>query len=702
MVSSLPEGVTLTTQDGITISAGSSSTLPPDAKFRLGGTRFKHSGQKEVYFSADGQTLVSVGGSTLMFWNAKTGELLRTVTSAQDNIQKTCITPDRKRLIALGFLQGKQNEQGRPYAVTHWNLETSQLEQRRELPFLERNAYESLALSPDASIIATGDTRGVLQFFDLKSGEKLSEQSLGGGGVNGIAIGPDGNQTAASQSHANNLFLWNRKTEAKPFEIAEGRRFDAVAFSPDGNLLAVGPNPRDTVQLYDVASRKLIRSLEGASTFSVEKLLFTPDGKTLFAVNRSARIDRDEGGIYAWDVATGHLQHHLTRPGFSPTSLDLSPQGDLVAACDTGAELGLWNLKTGDSISSQMSGGHTGPLRHLSFSPKSDLILTTSADTSARVWDAHTGKQLANFKHLNLVDTAAFSPDQTLVATSSFDEVSLWEFPSGKKRFNLKKGFENFRISRNLSFSLDRQELYVVKLDMTLQVWGTADGKLRREFPLKSPELDRAWADYLKLPYVRDSGPLMARYDFMTAYTLTPDGSRFIAAANKHFWVFDVSTGKDLLHFPLPLPDIQYHSNPQHVAVSQDSKRLAFTTFRQMKTETEPNPNTHPPEILVVETETGKLLWRKVHGRRGHFTLCFSPDGKFLASSPDYQGSDTIEFFDAESGKPVRSIDSGNGMGIFNQGLAFSPDGKQFAAMQRDATVIVWDMDKLHSLPRAP
>src|SRR4029077_15882101 len=71
---------------------------------------------------------------------------------------------------------------------------------------------------------------------------------------------------------------------------------------------------------------------------------------------------------------------------------------------------------------------HQASVYHAAFSPDGARILTASADNTAKLWDAASGKLIASFAHQDTVRWGAFSPDGTRILTASWDKTAkLWD-----------------------------------------------------------------------------------------------------------------------------------------------------------------------------------------------------------------------------------------------------------------------------------
>ena len=79
--------------------------------------------------------------------------------------------------------------------------------------------------------------------------------------------------------------------------------------------------------------------------------------------------------------------------------------------------------------------GHTGGVWIVSVSADGKRLLTSSDDTTLRLWDTDTGKELRVFSgHTKCIVAAALSPDGQRVLSGSGDKtVRLWDATTGKE-----------------------------------------------------------------------------------------------------------------------------------------------------------------------------------------------------------------------------------------------------------------------------
>ena len=79
--------------------------------------------------------------------------------------------------------------------------------------------------------------------------------------------------------------------------------------------------------------------------------------------------------------------------------------------------------------------GHQHLLNHAAYSADGSRIVTASADNTARVWDAATGKEIAVLRgHPKAVKSAAFSRDGSRIVTGSVDQTArIWDVATAKE-----------------------------------------------------------------------------------------------------------------------------------------------------------------------------------------------------------------------------------------------------------------------------
>jgi len=77
--------------------------------------------------------------------------------------------------------------------------------------------------------------------------------------------------------------------------------------------------------------------------------------------------------------------------------------------------------------------GHAGFIRDLDFSPDGKLLATGADDSSIRLWDVSTARELRQISQGAVVQRVKFSPDGHLVAGMSFQQLKIWDVSTGSQ-----------------------------------------------------------------------------------------------------------------------------------------------------------------------------------------------------------------------------------------------------------------------------
>ena len=105
-----------------------------------------------------------------------------------------------------------------------------------------------------------------------------------------------------------------------------------------------------------------------------------------------------------------------------------SPDGTLLATGSQGGSAIIWGAATGQPLRTLIDPNRQGgSVSSVAFSPDGQRLAT--ADTTAKLWEVATGKQLATLSDgTSGIVVVAFGPDGTRLATaSSYKTANVWE-----------------------------------------------------------------------------------------------------------------------------------------------------------------------------------------------------------------------------------------------------------------------------------
>ena len=143
----------------------------------------------------------------------------------------------------------------------------------------------------------------------------------------------------------------------------------------------------------------------------------------------SLQIDPEKGDIYAgtmegilesWDEMS-YFGYQLG--SFPILCLDISPDGKLLAVGRERGDVILWDIE--NNLLERVIQGHQSAVTDLEFSPDSQLLLTTSRDKTARLWELSDSRKLPIVMedHQDWVLTGCFDPSGEYIITGSKDQL---------------------------------------------------------------------------------------------------------------------------------------------------------------------------------------------------------------------------------------------------------------------------------------
>ncbi len=367
-----------------------------------------------VAFSSDGALLAGgLDDGTVSMWDAKSGELLRSLSGPAKAVTSVSFSADG-RLLAGGSTDG---------TVSVWQIPDGAL----QVTFKSHSqAITAVLFSPDGQSLFSGSMDASVHQLAVPDGKVL--RVFGGYADAGISLSADGTLLAAAGAE----FYRSEKGEVRLWTVADGqllRTFETpnvtdVAISPDGQLVAA-TDIDYTASVWNVVSGESTATYtdlkpEGEASPGRFLVSFSPAGDTL------AMGGLDTVGL--WDVQAHKFLRSAKTHSAPVYGIAVSPDSTLLASVGY-VDVQLRSLLNGQTI--PLSDEVTG-FTHVVFSPDGKSLALGAQDGKARVWP------LDDLAHPQVFEPAiggdvraiTFSPDgQTLAFSAQKDKY--WNFGYG-------------------------------------------------------------------------------------------------------------------------------------------------------------------------------------------------------------------------------------------------------------------------------
>ena len=358
---------------------------------------------------------------------------------------------------------------------------------------------------------------------------------------------------------------------------------------------------------------------------------------------------------------------------------NFSPQNDRMVTANSDSTARIWDVESGKQL--HILKGHTDQVLFAEFSPDGTRVATSSEDATVRVWDARDGSSIQTIlAHQKEIHSVSFHPDGNRVVTASRDNTAVvWELSTGKKVFTLSGHKEPVLFA---DFSPSGMRLITGSEDDTARVWDAFTGRLilvleghkgnvnHVTFNPDSTLIATASSDRTAQVWDAKTGKLklflVPHNGDVTSVNFSPDGRFILTTSADHLArIWNATDGTLITELPGHIDQVKWAS------FSSDARWIA------------------------TASSDAEVWLRKASGISGALAFMghthsinsvnFNRDGtQIVTASRDR----TAAVWDVRSGMPLLVL-KGHQRGLTY--AAFSPDGTQIATVSGDETVRVWD-----------
>jgi WD40 repeat protein len=430
-----PDGTRLATGDGTDLKNGGGVklwdlsgeqprelfTLSPDV---VDATSLAFSDPSSIY---EPQILTIGGHDAVQFWNVSNTELSRLISSssriASPEImlfapdQKTFIRVDADAVIRMN--SGSLESDG-------WRLDSFGNATTNKNGANPGDKNIPVALANGGNLLATRQGE-VLRLWHMNSAdedEKVELQATIIGDVGGEVAFSHDSKTIVTASSVNIVEWWSvDQDQSRPLRPkVETSHVRAIAFSPDGKILAVGGGSDEAdsglVTLWDTQThQKLATQIGGHEGVQVDvtSLAFSPINeqthKLILAVGGTDKT------VELWDVSSGKLiTHPLEGHKFPVTSVAYSPDGKTIASGDSGGFVNLWSASTYQWMLELKAS--SASIKSIAFTADGNHLFTNDVKGEIREWSAAPREQVdvpaqstAKVSRMSYIDSLSSASD---------------------------------------------------------------------------------------------------------------------------------------------------------------------------------------------------------------------------------------------------------------------------------------------------
>ncbi|MEP7157998.1 MAG: adenylate/guanylate cyclase domain-containing protein [Chloroflexota bacterium] len=568
------------------------------------------------------------------------------------------VTPDGNTLITASNA-----------VVRIWDVETATELGQLPIPLepTSDETYWQLALSDDGATLMAWPYFGRAAMWRLNPEQPgASEQIADGCAALDLGIHEMSGDGQVVVSYVDSVLLAWRVDQCERLGPAiEAVELNDPAVSADGALVAATIFDASVLAVWDLnTGEKVFDAVRWPGAFWHPS--FSRDSSTL-------SVGMFDGTALAFDLESGEVLATFRGHSDAVERAILSGDGSILLTSSLDGTARLWDAQDATELRRFV---HPSPVRQSILTRDGRTVFTAAEDGLAREWSA-AGEELAFLAGAGEVASLSFSADGTRLASAAGDQVRVFELSS--RTFTADISMPRARL---VSLSPAGDLLLAVSAFETVLLDAKNGQPVRLLASASQPRVEAATAgsfsgdgslvltplpgaDASVILYETATGQIRQAFDMEVA-TLSSDGTRVAGWNPGRYSIFDATSGAGIA--PIGLGQID--GRRVDVQLTPDGTRIVS--------------GDHDNVVRVRDIATQAI----VHELRGHIAAIrqvrVSADGRYVLTSGDDGGA---RLWSLETGDQLRYFAGHDGVTITS--IAISADGHEVALGSADGAVIV-------------